>query len=206
MAGAISAFTGVSGEQAGRQRESGGIVVEHDRGDRGAVLPNHVADFPAVGIRFAREIAVVTDDIAFDLLHAFGDELVGEFGENFFRRAVEFFFEIEREFAVGEIWVAAADEEEVAGERAVFGNCAARFERGVKFVVEAEFGERERGGEQLHVGCGDKIFVVVEREERFAGGGVGDEQAPFAFAGGGIGERDVNARGEAICGGGVAAC
>ena len=82
----------------------------------------------------------VTDDVAFDLLHTFCNESVGEFGENFFGRSVEFFLQIVRKFSVRKIGVAAAYQHQIAGETAVGIKSAVSFHRGAETVVRTDQG------------------------------------------------------------------
>src|SRR5262249_36855405 len=157
-----------SGHRPGSQRDHHRVVVDDDGGNGCAVLPNHVVDFPAVGIALGREVAVVADNVAGDGLDASRDDAVGELGENAVGRTVEFLFQHKRVARVGELGISAADQEQVGRERAVGRNDAARFERGVEAIVRAENGERVGGGEQLHVGSRDEVFVGVLLKERFA--------------------------------------
>src|SRR5215469_18349816 len=70
--------------------EGNGIVVHYNRGNRGAIFPDHIVNFPAIRIALPREIAVIADDISANFLYAASDNQIRQFAKNFFWRTIEF--------------------------------------------------------------------------------------------------------------------
>ena len=138
---------GISGMLAGRERQVDGIVIDNDGGDGGAVFPDHIVNFPAIGIALAREITVVANNVAGDFLYAARDELVGKFSEDPVRRAVELFLCFERKLAIGKIGIASTNENEIAGQRAGWRQDTIDFQGGAEAIVHSEFVQRKSGGE-----------------------------------------------------------
>ena len=134
---------GVTRSIAGGQFGGDGVVVHDDGGNRGAIFPDHIVDFPAAGIALAGEIAVVADDITGNFFQTFREKRVGKFGDDAIRGAVKFLLPVIGEFAIREIGVAPADEHQLAGEHALRVDGLSGLDRGVKAIRRAESGESQ---------------------------------------------------------------
>ena len=122
------------------------IVIDGDRGNRSAVRPQDIVDQPAARKFFVLEHAVIGDHVSGDFLYAARRDSVGEFSENFFGRSFALLFLVIRKFPVGEIRVAAADQNEIAVQHTVRIERAVRRDGGAHAIVRAERGEGERRG------------------------------------------------------------
>ena len=144
------------------------------------------------------------------MAHAARHDLIGQIGQNFFRRTVAFDGLIEGKLAIREIGIAAPDQDQIAGQAAFGRKLAARFDGCAHAEFGAERGERERRGEQLGVRGRREIAIGVFFVEHRSGVGVGDQQTPGTAVGAVRSELRFGARGESLgiaarrarCGGG----
>src|ERR1035438_1948750 len=60
--------------RAGRNAHRDRVVVNRDRGNRGAVFVSRIVDAPILGVRLPDIPGVIADDIAIDALHTLGGD------------------------------------------------------------------------------------------------------------------------------------
>src|SRR6266702_219262 len=183
------------------------LVVGYGEGaDGGAVSPDGVVDGPVLWIGIPREEGVVADDVAGNLLDAFGGELgdeivdivhrVGLVGEG--RLAGGRFGagggrDVGKVLAV-EVGVACADEREVAFDDAG-GGVERAGDAGLDAAIRAEESHGSSGGVERGVAGGLEELTLVQAVE---GGSVegGDVDAPVVARDGWIGNERGNLGGK----------
>ena len=146
-------------------------------------LKYKIPNGPAFGIRIVGEIAVVGDDVSINLLHTFGGDSIGQLRDDLLGDAVALGFLRVGKFAIGEIGIAASDENDIAMDASVGIGRRRGLDGGAKMVVGTERCERECGGVELGIRRRREIKIGVAFVERFVGSLIHDDDAPRSFRG-----------------------